>query len=185
MATSTPPQPKEVYLTFCSGLDQASVGRLMQAFDVATQRNAEKIHVLFQSAGGCVADGICFYNFLKTFPIEVALYNVGSVQSIAAIAYLGAKERITAANAVFTFHRTSISPQYAMAFALKNYAETVGIDDRRTEEILRAHVKWGDEKWAHLDRADLWVSAQEAVEFEIADKIGDFAPPPGSAIWNV
>jgi ATP-dependent protease ClpP protease subunit len=72
-----------------------------------------------------------------------------------------------------------------MAFALKNYAETVGIDDGRTEEILRDHVKWGQEKWAHLDRADLWISAQEAVEFGVADRIGDFSPPLGTTIHNV
>jgi ATP-dependent Clp protease, protease subunit len=185
MAAPDPPSPPEVYLTFCSGIDQASVGRLMLAFNIATQRGAECIHMLFQSTGGTVGDGVCLYNFFRTFPIKLTLYNVGSVQSIAAVAYLGAKERVTSANAIFAFHRTSISPQYAMAFALKNYAETVGIDDRRTEEILRFHVKWGDEKWAHLDRADLWVSAQEAVDFRIADKIGDFSPPPGTVIYNV
>jgi ATP-dependent Clp protease protease subunit len=185
MGVVNPPNPPDVYLTFCSGVDHASVSRLMLALDVATQRSAEHVHLLFQSTGGNVGDGVCLYNFFRTFPVNLALYNVGSVHSIAAIAYLGAKERVTSANAIFSFHRTSISPQFAMAFALKNYAETVGIDDRRTEEILRAHVKWGQEKWAHLDRADLWISAEEAVEFRVADRIGDFSPPLGTMMYNV
>lgn len=157
----------------------------MLALDVATQKNAQQVHLLFQSAGGTVGDGVCLYNFFRALPIKLTLYNIGSVQCIAAVAYLGAKERVTSANAIFSFHRTSISPQFAMAFALKNYAETVGIDDRRTEEILRAHVKWGQEKWAHLERADLWVSTQEAVDFGVADKIGDFSPPIGTTMYNV
>jgi ATP-dependent Clp protease, protease subunit len=182
---STTSLPPEVYTTFCATIDQASVNRLMGSVGYATQNGVKHIHMLFQSTGGSVADGVCLYNYFKTLPIQLSVYNVGSVQSIATIAYLGAKTRVANANSVFAIHRTSISPQFAMAFALKNFAETVGIDDRRTEEILRSHIKMGEDKWSHLDRSDLWFTAQEAVACGIADKIGDFTPPSGSKIYNV
>jgi hypothetical protein len=38
MAAPDPPSPPEVYLTFCSGIDQASVGRLMVTFNIAAHR---------------------------------------------------------------------------------------------------------------------------------------------------
>jgi ATP-dependent Clp protease protease subunit len=53
------------------------------------------------------------------------------------------------------------------------------------KKILRAHIKMGQEKWAHLDRADLWFSPQEAIECGVADEVGDFAPPKGSVMYNV
>jgi ATP-dependent Clp protease protease subunit len=177
--------PAELYLTFCSKIDQDSVHRLMNATAVATQKNVKHLHLLFQSTGGMVADGVCLYHFFKSLPVQLTVYNVGSVQSIATIAYLGAKTRIANARSVFAIHRTSISPQFAMAFALKNFAETVGMDDRRTEEILREHIKMGEDKWMHLDHSDLWFTAQEAVDCGIADKIGDFAPPAGGLMWNI
>jgi ATP-dependent protease ClpP protease subunit len=142
-ATITPPPSPDLYLTFCSGIDQASVQRVMLAIDIATQKSVERIHMLFQSTGGSVGDGICLYNFFKSLPVELNLYNVGSVQSIAALCYLGAKRRVVSTSAVFTFHRTAVSPQFAMAFALKNFAETVGIDDRRTEENLACSYQDG------------------------------------------
>src|SRR5581483_68491 len=128
-----PSLPPEIFATFCSGIDQASVQRLMNSVAIATQKGVEHVHLLFQSTGGLVADGVCLYNFFKALPLKLTIYNVGSIQSIATIAYLGAQTRIANANSVFAIHRTSISPQFAMAFALKNFAETVGIDDRRTE----------------------------------------------------
>jgi ATP-dependent Clp protease, protease subunit len=82
MATTNPPNPPNVYLTFCSAIDQASVGRLLLALDVATQRNAQEVHLLFQSTGGTVGDGVCLYNFLRTLPVKLTLYNVGSVNPL-------------------------------------------------------------------------------------------------------
>lgn len=184
MASSPPPSPTDYYITFCSGIDQASVQRLMLLIDVATQQEAKAIHLLFQSTGGTVGDGVCLYNFFKNLPVHLSIYNMGSVQSIATVAYLGAKRRVTSANAIFAVHRTSISPQFAMAFALKNYAETVGMDDHRTEEILRSHITMGDDKWSHLDRSDLWFSAQDAIEYGIANEIGEFSPPMGTIMYN-
>jgi ATP-dependent Clp protease, protease subunit len=184
MGTSQAPPLADYYITFCSTIDQASVQRLMLMIDVATQKKAKAIHLLFQSTGGTVGDGVCLYNFLKNLPIHLSIYNMGSVQSIATIAYLGAKRRVTSANAIFAIHRTSVSPQYAMAFALKHYVETVAMDDRRTEEILRTHITMGDDKWSRLDRSDLWFSAQDAMDFGIANEIGEFAPPMGAEMYN-
>ena len=47
------------------------------------------VHLLFQSNGGTVGDGLCLYNFFRSLPISLTFYNTGSVASVAAIAYLG------------------------------------------------------------------------------------------------
>jgi ATP-dependent protease ClpP protease subunit len=54
------------------------------------------VHALFQSAGGYVEDGVFFYNFLRSIPIELTLYNVGQISSAGVIAYLRARNRKTA-----------------------------------------------------------------------------------------
>jgi ATP-dependent Clp protease, protease subunit len=93
--------PSEVYAIFCSGIDQTSIQKIFLAVATASQNNVKHVHLLFQSMGGNVPDGIALYNFFKTAPVDITLYNVGSVQSVAAIAYLGAKHRKSRARASF------------------------------------------------------------------------------------
>jgi ATP-dependent protease ClpP protease subunit len=55
----------------------------------------KRLHILFQSSGGTIVDSVFLYGFLKSCPVEITIYNCGSVQSGGAIAFLGAKRRIT------------------------------------------------------------------------------------------
>jgi ATP-dependent Clp protease protease subunit len=188
-ATSTPlPPPKdEVYAIFAGAIDQSSVQRFFNSFAIASApaSNVSHIHLLLQSTGGFVADGICLYNFFRALPIDLTIYNIGSVSSIAVVAYLGAKKRKTSARATFMLHRTSVSPQSATATLLKSLADSVVLDDKRTESILSEHVTLSQDRWALLNYHDQWFSAEEAVDTGLADEIADFAPPMGTQIYNI
>lgn len=177
--------PPEVYAIFCSNIDQGSIQRIFSAAATASQKKVKHIHLLFQSLGGSVSDGIALYNFFKTAPMDITLYNVGSVQSVGAIAYLGAKKRKTSARATFVFHRVTGGAQATKAGALKILAEGVVIDDRRTESIMREHIHMPAEKWAVIDEGDLWFTAQDAIAAKIADEIAEFTPPVGSIIFTL
>ena len=143
------------------------------------------IHMLFQTAGGFIGDGVCLYNFFRTLPVELTLYNVGSVCSAGVIAYLGAQKRKTSAHAAFMVHRTQSPAQPATAQRLQAIANSVAIDDDRTEAILRKHVTLSDDKWAVHGVADLWLSAADAVASGLATEIGEFAPPLGNQVFIV
>src|SRR5689334_19776532 len=88
------PQPAPNYGTFCGPITTDTVGRFIHCLNVGTQSNSGPIHILFQSGGGNIGDGIALYNFLRTYPIEVTLYNVGTVASVGVIIYLAAKNRM-------------------------------------------------------------------------------------------
>lgn len=186
MATSqTLNLPSEVYAVFCAGIDQASVQRIFNAVATASQNNVQHIHLLFQSTGGNVPDGIALYSFFKTAPVDITLYNVGSVQSVAAIAYLAAKKRKTSARATFLFHRVTGTAQAAKAGMLESLRESVVIDDQRFESIMREHIDMPTEKWAILEKGELVFTAEDAVKAKVADEIAEFAPMPGSPIFNL
>src|SRR5690348_10307365 len=91
--TVTPAVAQSVYAVFCENISQDSVKRLCTSFSFATQNNIQHVHLMFQSSGGTVADGICLYNFIKALPIDLTMYNCGSVSSIAVLAYIAAKKR--------------------------------------------------------------------------------------------
>lgn len=75
--------PDVVYASLGGPIDQDSLSRIFSNLSGATQGGAKEIHLLVQSTGGMVSDGIALYNFLKTFPIKLHGYNGGSVSSIA------------------------------------------------------------------------------------------------------
>jgi len=143
------------------------------------------MHVLFQSSGGGIGEGVCLYNFFRTLQIDLTLYNVGTVSSIAVIAYLGAKHRKVSPHGTFMIHRTQTTTQAANTQTVKAFAESAVLFDKNTESILRQHIKMPEDKWAHFNHNDLWFSADDASKFGIADEIAEFAPPAGTKLFSV
>ena len=174
-----------VYGLFSGPIDQAAVQRIFQGITAAITNKLEHVHLLFHSSGGYVGDGVCLYNFFRSLTIELTLYNVGNVDSAAAIAYLGAQHRKTSAYASFLIHRSHNSPQAATAGRLEATAQSLTLDDQRTEAILRNHVTLDMDRWSRLDHYDIRFSAKEAVDAGLADEVAEFAPPPGSLIYTV
>jgi ATP-dependent protease ClpP protease subunit len=183
---ATQPASPDVYVVFVDDINQVNTNRIVAGLTVAMAQGHTRVHVMFQSFGGFVGDGIMLYNLFRTMTsLQVSLYNAGQVSSAAVIAYLGAKRRVATRNSVFMLHRPHNSPQFASATKLAKLAESLMVDDKRTEEILRAHIKMPDESWKHLENNDLYLTGEEAVKYGIATELGEFSPPPGTPIYKL
>jgi ATP-dependent protease ClpP protease subunit len=125
-------------------------------------------------------------NFFRTMPIDLHVYNGGTVASVATIAFVGAKYRYASVHSTFMIHRTHSIPQGPQtATKLRALIALLQTDDPRTEAILRAHTNIPPERWALLDSQDVLFNASEAVQFGLADVIREFEVPPGNQIFNV
>jgi ATP-dependent Clp protease, protease subunit len=174
------------YALFNGVLDGASMDRLFQYFAKATKKLDTHIHVLFQSDGGGVGNGVTLYNLFKALPVEMTIYNTGSIFSAALIAYLGARHRKTSAVATFSVHRTTDTLQFGRAPQFRAVADNLEINDRVTEAILRKHVTFSAAQWERLNsQGDLFLSGNEAVTCGVADEIGDFSPPAGVQLTTI
>jgi ATP-dependent Clp protease protease subunit len=185
MATPAIQIPEEIYATLSGTIDQTSVQRILTSFSTASLNNVKKAHILLQCTGGGIGEGICLYNFLRTTPMEVSLYNAGSIASIGVIVYLGAKNRKASRHSMFMIHRTQTTTQSATTQTIKAFTESAILFDKNTEEILREHIQMPEEKWSHFNHNDLWFSSEDAVEFGIAHEIADFKPPAGTKLYNL
>jgi ATP-dependent Clp protease protease subunit len=188
MATppNTPTPPHDVYAIFVDDINQANTARIIQGFTGAMAAGSKHAHVMFQSWGGFVGDGVMLYNFLRSMTaLDVTLYNSGQIASAAVIAYLGAKQRVASKSSIFMLHRSHNSPQFATVSKLERMAENLTLDDKRTEDILKTHVKMPDELWKQLENHDLYLTGEDGVKFGIATELGDFAPPVGTQIYKV
>jgi ATP-dependent Clp protease protease subunit len=177
--------PPEVYGIFSGPIDQAGTQRLANSLTTASANNVKSVHLMFQSQGGGIGEGICLHNLFQSLPFDLTLYNGGSVASIAVIAYLGAKRRKVSAYASFMIHRTQTTTTAANTQTVKAFAESAVLFDKNTEAILRKHLNMPPEKWAHFNHNDLWFSAAEGVAYGIADGIAEFAPPPGTRLYTL
>jgi ATP-dependent Clp protease protease subunit len=183
-----PPEtaPAHVYGVFVDDINQANSTRIVQGITGAIAAGNKHLHVMFQSWGGFVGDGVMLYNFFKSLSVvDLSLYNSGQVSSAAILAYLGAKRRVASPRSLFMIHKSHNSPQFASATKLERIVRSLVLDDERSETIWREHVNMPDELWTELQYHDLYLTGEEAVKFGLATELGDFAPPAGTNIYRV
>jgi len=179
------PAPSEIFATFSGGIDSGGVQRFLTGITQASGNGVKSLHLFFHSSGGTISDGICLYNYFRSVPIEMSIYNAGSVASAAVIAFLGAKNRHASAHATFMIHRPYTGQVQAGTDRLQGLAESLAADDARVEHILRSHLSLPQSKWDLYKTSDVTVTAKEAVDFGFIQSVKEFQPPSGGPIFNV
>lgn len=180
------PLPPIVYATFSGPVDGQTIGRLFGGLSTATQGGVSQLHLLFESPGGNISDGISLYNFFRGLPLDLHVYNTGAVQSIAVVAFLGAAHRHTSAHATFLFHKSTFTlPNPTTASKYRTNAKALDIEDVRIETILRAHTTLPPKLWRQRATQDLIITASEAIQYGVAHDGAEFVVPAGGQIFNL
>jgi ATP-dependent Clp protease protease subunit len=177
---------KEAYFTLSGDVNSDMVHRVFEAVSGMTEEGIDTAHILLQSNGGYVSDGLCLYNFMANVPIRFVMYNAGAVASIAVILFLAGSRRYASETARFMVHKShaTASPG-ARPDALNIIVEGLRADDARTEAILRKHVELTPEQWAIHQYSDLHLTSGDAKIAHMITDIADFAPPKGAHLRNI
>jgi ATP-dependent Clp protease, protease subunit len=179
-------QETEGWFTLSGDVNSDMVHRVFDAVAGMSECGIETAHVLIQSNGGYVSDGLCMYNFLSNAPVKFNMYNAGAVASIAVILFLAGRARYASETARFMVHKShaTASPG-ARPDALNIIVEGLRADDARTESILRKHIELTPEQWAIHQYSDLHLTARDAKTARMINEVADFAPPKGVRIRNI
>ncbi len=181
-----PSNKTEIYATLAGRVDDAMVQRLFNQIAGAVSNGVQTLHLMIQSTGGIIGDGIALHNYLKNLPIDIIAYNTGMVQSIAVVMFLAARKRKASRTATFMIHKaTFYGGSAATSAQLSAVTQSLVVDDARIESILKEHIRMPEEKWSVHRFADLFITAHEALEFGLVNEIADFAPPPGATLINI
>jgi ATP-dependent protease ClpP protease subunit len=178
------PDPKEMYAIFCGAIDQDTAKSLSNLLAAISIDKADRLHLLFQSTGGFVSEGIFLYNLFRGLPYELWIYNGGQVSSMAALAFQGAKRRFVAEHARFMFHQATQNVQLGTVAQLGNVVDSLAKDNERVESILHEHLKLTEDLWQKHKTLDLNFTAEEAVTYGAADEIKAFQVPLGVQIFR-
>jgi ATP-dependent Clp protease, protease subunit len=177
--------PEIVYAVFCGLVNELTAQKLTFALGKTMESKVKHVHLMFQSSGGLVGDGVFLYNYLRAIPIEITLYNCGQISSAGITVFLGAKHRVTNKTASFMIHSAANSAKEATSSSLEHIAKSLALDDERTDVIFRKHVNFTPEIWASMKYHDIFLSVEEAVVAGLADEIGEFAPPSGTTVYSI
>jgi ATP-dependent Clp protease, protease subunit len=186
MAGAAPLPLPIVYATFAGGINQDTLNRIFLNLSAATQRGVTTIHLLFEIYWCNVGDGVSLFNYFDSFPLELHIYNTGTVASVAVTSFLGAPHRYASAHATFMIHRSRfnfLAP--GQAGQLLAIAAAIQTDDARTEAIIRSRTQIPDDRWAAQAIHDVTITAQEALSFGLVHEIREFRPPAGNQIFNI
>jgi ATP-dependent Clp protease protease subunit len=101
-----------LHISYFDGIDPNKANRFMQFCTAAIhQHRPDGLYIHFASGGGDVDSGFVLYNYLTSLQgqMPVVMHNTGTVDSIANVVFLGARERYAAPNASFLFHGVSMN----------------------------------------------------------------------------
>lgn len=184
MGTQPQTPPENVYGIFCADINAANTQKLVNNLTLASSMGVKNVHLLFQSWGGYVGDGVFLYNLFRSFPIPVTVYNAGQVASAGVLAFLGAPHRKSTANAMFMIHKSQNTTQAVTLQRLQAIATSMILDDARIDAIFRERLKLPEEIWVQLMHHDVNISGDDGVKVGIADEIAEFSPPAGVKVFN-
>ena len=176
----------EAWFTLSGDVNSDMVHRVFESVAAMCADGIDTAHILVQSNGGYVSDGLCLYNFLANSPVEFVMYNGGAVASIAVILFLAGSRRYASDTARFMVHKShaTASPG-ARPDALNIIVEGLRADDARTESILRRHIELTPEQWAIHQYSDLHLTARDARTARMINAVSDFTPPKGARLRNI
>ncbi|MBQ1902684.1 MAG: ATP-dependent Clp endopeptidase proteolytic subunit ClpP [Lachnospiraceae bacterium] len=130
------------------------------------------IHLYINSPGGMVTAGFAIYDTMQYIKCDVSTICIGMAASMGAFLLAGGTKgkRLALPNAEIMIHQPSGGAK-GQATEIEIAAENILKTKRKLNEIIAANTGKTVEQVAADTERDKWLSAQEALDYGIVDKI--------------
>ena len=168
-------------IIFISGPIDDSAANLViaQMLFLSNEDTKTDIHLYINSPGGSITAGLAVYDTMQFLRCDVATYCVGQAASMAAVLLAGGKtgKRFLLANNRILIHQPLISGELiAPATDLDIEAKEILRLRARLYTILARHTGQTAEKIEKDCDRNLWLDADEAIKYGLADRIIQKSP---------
>jgi ATP-dependent Clp protease, protease subunit len=168
-------------IIFLSGpIDDVSANLVIaQMLFLSNEDSKMDIHLYINSPGGSISAGLAVYDCMQFLRCDVATYCIGQAASMAAVLLAGGKagKRFLLANNRVLIHQPLISGELiAPATDLEIEAREIMRLRERLYAILSKHTGQSAEKIEKDCDRNLWLDANEAIKYGLADRIIQKAP---------
>lgn len=175
---------------FATGLNAASAEGLRNACLKALSQGATDLRIHFSCEGGPTIHALMLHNFLRSLPVPVRMHNIGRVESMGLIVFLGARERLCNPHSAFLIHPL----HWDFGQGRVDFNRLTEYSDRLEEEAER-YARVFDEVTegspaplqirTHLTTVHRIINGADAVECGIVHKVTEAALPADSFKWWV
>ena len=152
-----------------------------QMLFLSNEDSKSDIHFYINSPGGSITAGLAVYDTMQFLRCQVATYCVGQAASMGSVLFTaGAKgKRFMLNNSRILLHQPLLNGAYqGQATDIDIQAKEIIRLRARLYDIIAKHTGKSPEKiMADCDR-NLWLEANESIEYGLADEILQRAPEP-------
>jgi ATP-dependent Clp protease protease subunit len=168
-------------IVFIGGpIEDASANLIIaQMLFLSNEDSKSDIHLYINSPGGSITAGLAIYDTMQFIRCDVATYCIGQAASMAAVLMAGGKagKRFLLANNRVLIHQPLISGELiAPATDLEIEAKEILRLRERIYQILAKHTGQSAEKIEKDCDRNLWLDAEEAIKYGLADQVLQKAP---------
>jgi ATP-dependent Clp protease protease subunit len=168
-------------IIFLGGGVNDEVANLMiaQMLFLSNEDSKSDIHLYINSPGGSITAGLAIYDTMQFLRCDVATYCVGQAASMGAVLLAGGhpgKRHLLANNRVLVHQPHIMGVLEGPATDLDIEAQEILRLRNRLYEILAKHTGQTPEKIEKDCDRNLWLNAQEAIDYGLADRILQKAP---------
>ena len=159
--------------------DDAANLIIAQMLFLSNENSKNDIHFYINSPGGAITAGLAIYDTMRFLRCDVATYCVGQAASMGAVLLTGgtAGKRSLLANSRILLHQPLISGILeGAATDLEIEAKEILRLRSRLYKILAEHTGKDAEKIEKDCDRNLWLEADEAIEYGLVDRILQKAP---------
>ena len=152
---------------------------IAQMLFLSNEDTKSDIHFYINSPGGAITSGFAIYDTMRFLRCDVATYCVGQAASMGAVLFAGGnkEKRFMLPNSRVLLHQPLISGVLqGVATDLEIEAQEILRLRARLYDILAQHTGKDAKKIEKDCDRNLWLEADEAVEYGLADKILQKAP---------
>jgi len=152
---------------------------IAQMLFLSNEDSKNDIHFYINSPGGTITSGLAIYDTMRFLRCEVSTYCVGQAASMAAVLFAAGRseKRFMLPNSRVLLHQPMVSGvMTGVATDLEIEAKEILRLRERLYKILAEHTgKDAEQIEKDCDR-NLWLEADEAISYGLADKILQKAP---------
>jgi len=168
-------------IVFLGGpVDDSTVNLIIaQLLFLSNEDTKSDIHFYINSPGGSITGGLAIYDTMQFLRCDVATYCIGQAASMAAVLLAGGTngKRSVLTNGRVLLHQPLISGVLeGVATELEIEAKEILRLRSRLYDILNKHTGKAAEKIEKDCDRNLWLNAQEAIDYGLADRILQKAP---------
>ncbi len=177
-----------IYINFVADIYLSQVNVLIHTLTQLITEGNKDFVLLFSSGGGSVTNGITLYNFLKSLPINLTMFNIGAINSIANVIFLASDKRYAVKNSSFMFHGVGFDIPQGGRFVekdLKEKLETITNDQENIADIIISKTSFTRDEIDKMFLEQKTISPQKAKDRGIIQEIKELKIPSGARIISL